>query len=325
MARRKARALRVGLLACIVVLVYYATTSVTYSETESEDDTPSFCPAEPEATVCNNASLPELIFVVGVSGSGHDLIKALFSAIDEYEIAEFLPFLHIYEPGSDSDWSKLHYAIIEKDLLRERLQYVVDRLRRAQSDGKRGVVLVANSFPMGKDAGMIATGRPDLINLNKFHCELFRLKFIVIRHHPLASVVASVNRYCDASHCNYSKVVAKWPQLNAATLPYTVKARILESELTYMEQQLRRLGCHQLVFLENNRIRNEATRHKQATKLVSFLELRGVEVLNSITSVKLPPPEPAVAIPPVCSDCIEKTLYNFFERRQAMWPLLIPQ
>lgn len=170
MARRKARALRVGLLACIVVLVYYATSSVTYSETESEDDTPSFCPAEPEATVCNNASLPELIFVVGVSGSGHDLIKALFSAIDEYEIAEFLPFLHIYEPGSDSDWSKLHYAIIEKDLLRERLQYVVDRLRRARSEGKRGVVLVANSFPMGKDAGMTATGRPDLINLNTFHC-----------------------------------------------------------------------------------------------------------------------------------------------------------
>ena len=59
-------------------------------------------------------------------------------------------------------------------------------------------------------------------------------------------------------------------------------------------------------------------------KLVSFLELRGVEVLNTITSLKLPPPEQAVAIPPVCSDYNEKTLYNFFERRQAMWPLLIP-
>ena len=133
-----------------------------------EADAPSFCLAEPEAKVCENSSLPELIFVVGVSGSGHHLIKALVSKIHAYEIADFLPFLHIYEPGRDNNWSNLHYAIVEKHLLRKRLWYMVDLLGRARSKGKRGVVLVANSFPMGKDAGMQATGRPDLIDLKKF-------------------------------------------------------------------------------------------------------------------------------------------------------------
>ena len=290
-----------------------------------EADAPSFCLAEPEAKVCENSSLPELIFVVGVSGSGHQLIKALVSKIHAYEIAEFLPFLHIYEPGRDNDWSNLHYAIVEKHLLRKRLRYMVDLLGRARSKGKRGVVLVANSFPMGKDAGMQATGRPDLIDLKKFDCELYRLKFVVIRRQPLSSVMASVDRYCDASYCNFSEAAAKWTQLNATTLPYAVKARILESELMYIEQQLRRLGCHQLVFLEHDRIHYEATRRGQAIKLIFFLELRSVEVLNSIMSVELPSPESAVAIPPLCSGCIEKTLYDFFERRKAMWPLLIPR
>ena len=55
-------------------------------------DAPSFCLVEPETKVCENSSLPELIFVVGVSGSGHRLIKALVSKIHKYKIAEFLPF-----------------------------------------------------------------------------------------------------------------------------------------------------------------------------------------------------------------------------------------
>ena len=290
-----------------------------------ETDDPPFCLMVPEAKVCKNASLPELIFVVGVSGSGHRLIRALVSKINEYEIAEFLPFLHIYEPGRDSHWSNLHYAIVEKHLLRKRLQYVVDYLGRARSEGKRGVVLVANSFPMGKEAGMQVTGRPDLIDLNKFDCELYRLKFVVLRRQPLSSVMASVNHYCDASHCNFNVAAVKWPQLNAATLPYTVKARILEDELIYIDQQLRRLGCHQVVFLEHDRIHNEATIRHQAIKLLSFLQLHSVEVLNSIMSVEFPSPESTVSIPPLCTGCIEKTMYDFFERRKVMWPLLIPQ
>ena len=63
-----------------------------------EADASSFCLVEPETKVCGNSSLPELVFVAGVSGSGHRLIKALVSKIHEYEIADFLPFfLHIYE------------------------------------------------------------------------------------------------------------------------------------------------------------------------------------------------------------------------------------
>ena len=62
-----------------------------------EADAPSFCLVEPETKICEKSSLPELIFVVGVSGSEHRLIKALVSKIHKYGIAEFLPFLHIYE------------------------------------------------------------------------------------------------------------------------------------------------------------------------------------------------------------------------------------
>ena len=283
-----------------------------------------FCLTEPETTVCRNASLPELIFVVGVSGSGHRLIKALVSKINEYEVDEFLPFLHIYEPGRDYDWSQLYYAIVEKDILRKRLQHLVDHLGRARSKGKKGVVLVGDSFPMGKRAGLQATGRPDLLDLNKFDCELYRLKFVVIRRHPLPSVMASVNHYCDGAYCNFTEAATKFPNLNATTLPYTVKARILESELMYIEQQLRRLGCHQLVFLEHDRIRDKTTRRRQVVKLLSFLGLRGYDV-NSLTSLEFPSSNSSVVVPPLCTGCIEKMLHNFFERRKSMWPLLLPQ
>ena len=301
----------------------YNPTNVETKFRAAYDTPPSL--GEPNVSGCENASLPELIFVVGVSGSGHRLIKSLVSKIDKYEVVEFLPFLHIYEPGSDNDWSNYHYAIVEKHLLRKRLQYVVDDLERARNSGKRGVILVANSFPLGKSAGMHATGRPDLLDLNKFHCELYRLKYVVIRRHPMPSVMASVDHYCDTSHCNFTETAKKYKQLNAATLPYTAKARILESELVYIEQQLRRLDCRQIVFVEHDRIYNAATRRHQVETILSFLEVHSHDMVNSLMSVEIPSPKSTVAVPPQCTGCIEKTLYDFFERRKTMWPLLIPQ
>ena len=278
---------------------------------------------------CESTHLPELVFVVGVSGSGHHLIKALLSKVSAYKVDEFLPFLHIYEPGRDNDWSNLYYAIVEESLLRKRLQYLVDRLSAAQSEGKRGVVMVANSFPMGKGAGMQTTGRPDLISLNKFHCDLFRLKFVVIRRHPVSSVISTVIKYHDAltHHCDFKALLAHFPwiSLNATTLPYMVKARILEGELMYIDQQIRRLGCHQMVFLDHDRIQDESTRKDQVQKLATFLHLNDSEIATVMSAEIDTPSEQTVAIPPTCTSCVEKTLYDFFEMRQMMWPLMAPQ
>ena len=282
-----------------------------------------------ESKVCENTSLPELVFVVGVSGSGHHLVKDLLSKASVYEVEEFLPYLHIYEPGRDNDWSKLYYAIVEEGLLRKRLQYVVDRLTSAQRARRRGVVVVDNSFPMGKGAGMHSTGRPDLIILNKFHCDLFRLKFVVIRRHPVSSVVATVNKYRDVltRHCNLN-LLRQWRNytyLNETTLPYMVKARILESALMYIDQQIRRLGCHQMVFVDHDRIQDEGTRKDQVQKLATFLGLNDLWIAAAMSAELRKPSEPAVAIPPLCVSCVEKTLYDFFEMRQMMWPLMAPQ
>ena len=289
------------------------------------------CVAEPEVDICENTSLPELVFVVGVSGSGHHLIKALLSRVGVYEVEEFLPFLHIYEPGRHQEWSGLFYAIVEESILRSRLQYLVDRLASAQRAGKRGVVVVANSFPMGKGPGMHTTGRPDLIILNKFHCDLFHLKFVVIRRHPVSSVVATVNEYHEmlAKRCNLKRLLAHRPKmslkLNATTLPYMVKARILEGELMYIDQQIRRLSCRQLMFVDHDRIQNDATRKDQVQKLATFLNLSASMFANVPSSDFHTPSEPTVAIPPLCTSCVEKTLFDFFEMRQMMWPLMAPQ
>ena len=292
-------------------------------------ETVPVCVEEPEVTVCSNASLPELVFVVGTSGSGHHLLKALFSNISAYALMDFIPFLHIYEPGRDNDWSNLYYAIVEERILRKRLQYLVDHLTAAQREGKRGVVVVGNSFPMGKGAGMQVTGRPDLLSLNKFHCDLFHLKLVIIRRHPLPSVMSTVHKYRDvlAKQCALDTLLArkKGTSLNTTTLPYMVKARILESELMYIDQQIRRLGCHQQVFMDYDRIQDEATRKGQVQKLTTFLQLDTLYV-DSMMSVELQSPlEPPVAIPPLCTLCVEKTLYDFFLIRQMMWPLLAPQ
>ena len=292
-------------------------------------DAVPLCVVEPEVKLCENTSLPELVFLVGVSGSGHHLVKDLLSQASMYEVEEFLPFLHIYEPGRENDRSKLYYAIVEEGLLRKRLQYLVDRLTSAQRAGKRGVVVVGNSFPMGKGAGMHSTGRPDLIILNKFHCDLFRLKFVVIRRHPVSSVVATVDKYREVltRHCNLKRL-RQWRNytyLDETTLPYMVKARILESELMYIDQQIRRLGCHQMVFVDHDRIQDEGTRKDQVQKLAAFLGLNDLWIAAAMSAELRKPSEPAVAIPPLCVSCVEKTLYDFFEMRQMMWPLMAPQ
>ena len=286
------------------------------------------CLTAKETRVCKNESLPLLVFAVGVEGSGHHLVESLFGRLSSYFVSDWSPDLHLYDPDIGiSDLSELFYTIVEKDVYRERFRHLEDLLNKAKAEKKMGVAITVNSFPMGMGSGMFATARPDLLDLKNFECQLYRIKFLVIRRHPMAAVFSSTTRF-QKRFTKYGDLYKLPPNkrtdLNERNLPYSVTARIVEDNLIYIDQQIRRLGCHQVFFIDNDRFIAETTRQAGLEALAMFLELNASE-RNALQSAKLRAPNTKIDIPPQCEECIERTLYNFFEERKMMWPLMNPQ
>ena len=284
------------------------------------------CLSGDEAKVCDNASLPLLVFVAGVEGSGHHMVSSLFGHVSSIALhSHFFPWQHIYDP--DYDNTTLFYSIIEKELYEQRMENLLQFMDTTIKNKKLAAMVFASSFPMGQHSGTYATARPDLIDLKDFECKLYRIKFLVTRRHPLAAVMSVVRRfgsrvtqYDGLKRIPWDKKVG----LDEKVLPYTVTARITEDNLIYINQQVRQLGCHQVHFLDYEKVMNKSTRRDSLRALATFLELSETAT-KVLLSTKLNPPSTKVAIPPHCTQCIEKTLYDFFEERKMMWPLLQPQ
>ena len=109
-----------------------------------------------------------------------------------------------------------------------------------------------------------------------------------------------------------------------ANLPYYTKARTIESSLIYTDQQIRQLGCHQVHFLDYDKVMDDSTRQGHLQALATFLGL-GESETSVLLSAKPQTPVAETTIPPQCTQCIEKTLYDFFEERKTMWPLMTPE
>ena len=284
------------------------------------------CLSGEEAKICENASLPLLLFVVGIEGSGHHLVSAIFRQSSLFTMqSHFVPQQHIYDPGSES--TTLFYSIIEKELYEQRIQGLIQLMAKSKNSSTVATVVFSSSFPMGWNAGTYATARPDLIDLKDFECKLYRIKFLVTRRHPLAAVMSAVRRF--GTRITQSANLERIPEdkregLDKKVLPYTVTARLSEENLIYIDQQIRQLGCHQVHFLDYDMTTNERTRNDSLQDLATFLELSERDTVK-LLSTKVRKSNTKVTIPPTCNPCIQKTLYDFFEERKMMWPLLHPQ
>ena len=286
------------------------------------------CLVDNEAKVCNNASLPMLVFVVGIEGSGHHMISSLFNRLSSFALDNrFKPWQHIYDPPPEV--TTLYYSIIEKELYERRYGFgnLTKLMDKAKQTKKSAFMIYASSFPMGLHSGTYATARPDLIDLKDFECKLYRIKFLVTRRHPLAAVMSAVRRFGSrvTQYDEFKRIPNDTREgLNESVLPYTVTARIAEDNLIYIDQQVRQLGCHQVHFIDYDKVVNVATREKSLRQLATFLDLT-LPQRKTLLSIKLAKSSTKVTIPPLCTQCIEKTLYEFFEERKMMWPLLLPQ
>ena len=284
------------------------------------------CLSGEEAQICENASLPLLLFVVGIEGSGHHLVSSILYQSSLFTMqSHFVPQQHIYDDGSES--TTLFYSIIEKELYEQRMQGLIQLMAKSKNSSTVATVVFASSFPMGWNAGTYATARPDLIDLKDFECKLYRIKFLVTRRHPLAAVMSAVRRF--GTRITQSANLERIPEdkregLDKKVLPYTVTARLSEENLIYIDQQIRQLGCHQVHFLDYDMTTNERTRNDSLQDLATFLELSERDTVK-LLSTKVRKSNTKVTIPPTCNPCIQKTLYDFFEERKMMWPLLHPQ
>ena len=283
------------------------------------------CKSGLETKVCENASLPLLVFVVGIEGSGHHLLSSVLARVPSLALHNvFVPQQHIYDPDEKN---AVYYSIIEKELYKKRMGALMKVMAKATKDKKLGTLVFASSFPMGLHSGLYSTARPDLVDLKDFECELYRIKFLVSIRHPLPAVMSAVRRfgYRVSQNDGFKQIPQdKIAGLNNKTLPYTVTARVTEDNLIYIDQQLRQLGCHQVHFIEYDKVTNVNTRMDSLRHLAAFLGLSEPDT-KMLLSTKVAASSTKVAIPPRCTQCIEKTLYDFFEERKMMWPLLQPQ
>ena len=285
---------------------------------------------------CGNESLPELLFVAGIEGSGHHLIKALFSTVvydsageisRPYIVEDSATNLNLMDPGAMDSNRKMGFAIIHRELFRHRLTPFLEKMNRAKNEGKKGLLLGANSFPMGI-GGILATARPDLLVLKYFDCVLYRLKVIVVKRHPLLGVLTTIRklgdlRYSIIDKSTYSKDPFMKKLIPKGDYPYVMQARIVEDELIYLDQQVRQLRCNQVHFVDTARVHstNLNTKDDELRLLARFLQLSDQQT-QDIMDVPLRRPQSTVEIPPNCVECIHKVLYDFFEERKIMWPLM---
>ena len=289
---------------------------------------PPHCIME-EKTCTDNESLPELIFVAGIEGSGHHIIKNLFdfpktSPIRRpYIIENFVPNLHLMDPGWIESSKQMGFAIIHKNLFRQRLTPFLDKLNQAKKEGRRGLLVYVHSFPMGL-GGILSTARPDLLVLKYFDCILYRLKVIVMKRHPLLAVISTLRRFGSRRYSVIDSSKFTLPLIKAippAYYPYIMQARIVEDQLIYLDQQIRRLGCSQVYILDFNSLFSQTARWRELKTLAMFIGLSYLET-NVVIAANLTPPATKVSLPPTCVHCTYRVLYNFFEERKVMWPLL---
>ena len=271
----------------------------------------------------DNQSLPELIFVAGIEGSGHHLMSVLFHSLAiegrpiPYDVA-FSPKVHLLDPDGIADNPNIGFGIIRKRLFRNRLSPLLKKMNKIKRGGGRGLVLATNSFPMGFSA--LSTARPDLLVLKYFDCVLYRLKIIVTKRHPLLAVTSTVRRFGRRRFSPYGKKVSNLfpPEDN----PYIMQARITEDELIYLDQQVRRFSCNQLHFVNVEKIYLNETRLIELKGLTKFLKFNNEEE-SIFLNLSLRAPKTQISLPPVCANCTNKVLYEFFEDRKDMWPLMV--
>ena len=333
--------------------------------TNTSDATSKTCVVE-ENPCSDNKTLPELIFVAGIEGSGHNLMKVLFSFRDSGVIVttvngtrklsfpdpskaaakpsssksdaktlsvrpttsfgiikNFMPEVHLMDRHGLPNASYMGFAIIHDSFFRLRMKPILDGLIEAKRHGKRGLLVYAHSFPMAL-GGILSTGRPDLIMLKHFDCILYRLKILVVKRHPLPAVMSTVRRFGKARYAlidrkSYTEDLLK--SIPQEDYPYIMQARISEDQLIYLDQQLRQFGCHQVYFVNINDVYSVNRRWTTLKSLALFLQLTDEET-KALQKIKLHSPVTRMALPPNCTHCTSRVLYDFFEERKVMWPLM---
>ena len=293
-----------------------------YNETEGSNPVCEVMLATTNETGCNQ-SLPELIFVAGIEGSGHHLMSVLFNSLAKkgrpkpYDVV-FSPMMNLLDPGYIVTNRNMGFGIIRKRLFRYRLAPLLTKMNAIKKAGGRGMVVATNSFPMGFSA--LTTARPDLLVLKYFDCVLYRLKIIVTKRHPLLAITSTVRRFGDRRFGPYGKKALK--PFPSEDNPYIMQARITEDELIYLDQQVRRFSCDQLHFVSMANIYSNETRQNELEELTEFLEFNDEET-STFLNFTMSAPVTQISLPPDCADCINKVLYEFFEDRKDMWPLMV--
>ena len=206
------------------------------------------------------------------------------------------------------------FGIIRKRLFRIRLSPLLKKMNEIRKGGGRGMMVASNSFPMGLSA--LTTTRPDLLVLKYFDCVLYRLKIIVTKRHPLLAVTSTLRRLGKKRFAPYGrKALNPFPPEDN---PYIMQARITEDQLIYLDQQVRRFSCNQLHFVNMEKILSNQTRQIELKSLANFLNLNNEET-SAFLNATVIAPLTQIRLPPDCA----KVLYDFFEDRKGMWPLMV--
>eukprot|EP00270_Netrium_digitus_P016104 TRINITY_DN5731_c0_g1_i1.p1 TRINITY_DN5731_c0_g1~~TRINITY_DN5731_c0_g1_i1.p1 ORF type:complete len:342 (-),score=78.29 TRINITY_DN5731_c0_g1_i1:116-1009(-) len=260
-------------------------------------------------------SLPTLIFLAGVEGSGHDLVEKFFNFLPmNLTIQQFEPALHLtWDEAQEIDAAKSRGSRDrEPEQLKPcpRLPYARSlhdfaaqvASRMAPLAEKKAVYLRARDpFPMGRIRTPLA--RPDLVNLAMFDGVLYNLKVVVMLRNASDAVRWGVERGFDNDDVG-------------------LQVRLLEASLVYLDASIRMLPCGSFVIINIDHIIKNPQQGLE--DLAQFLEIGDIHMSDVIQALKsaisvLKIRDASSANYPKFGDT---SLEKFFSIRKQLWPLL---
>lgn len=236
----------------------------------------------------------KFIFVIGVEGAGHDMLRALLQEVikQSYFVLEGSwreMMTHYWSPKARH---RSEFGFLRK-MSRQKVKYDLQNIIRNYTKEKITHLMEDMSFPFNQPRNAVC--RPDILDFIDLISDLIELKFLVLYRDPIAATYSSLRR-------GFNKNVYE-------------QARIVEDNLIYIDKSLSVCGPHLYKTLIFEDFLKEP--HAYLEGLASWLGVDHSLLAQGVQNLR--EPHVLAAIP----ENIRTVLTDFFsENRIRLWESL---
>lgn len=248
------------------------------------------------------STLPILLFVAGVEGSGHHALKSVWYNLKQnhsLHLVEYDQRLHAF---GIENLAGYHYSSVHADQHASNFRGLISKHLSTFPVGQRPIFIDAqNSYPMGKGAGSLA--HPDVLMLAQLDGVVFDLRVIVLQRNPVRATLSAVRRF----HANDNQYGYRTPSF---------QARMISESMVHLNNVLPALPCGKTMVIKyEDFVQSPSLFAKPLSRL---LELPEQAVETAFKDISPQAAQPTLG----AKDPVEMELAKFFTMQSGMWPLL---